>query len=92
MDVDGIWNLVLACVDCNRGEGGKFAALPAPHLIERLHQRNESLIMSNHPLRETLMNQTGSTASARRAFITRLEREALPLLIHRWSPHGNGYL
>ncbi|WP_230285889.1 hypothetical protein, partial [Deinococcus sp. 23YEL01] len=79
---------VLACTDCNRGEGGKFAALPAPHLIERLHQRNEGLIASNHPLRETLMNQTGMSEIARRSFITDLEREALPLLIHRWEPSG----
>ena len=39
-DVDGVWNLVLACQRCNRGEGGKFAAVPAPRLVARLHERN----------------------------------------------------
>ena len=29
-DGDGVWNLVLACRDCNRGAKGKFAAVPTP--------------------------------------------------------------
>jgi hypothetical protein len=37
--LDGIWNLVLACKDCNRGHGGKFARLPNTRLLSRLHTR-----------------------------------------------------
>ena len=56
---DGVWNLVLACPDCNRGEGGKFARIPAPEYLRRLNRRNEYLVGSHHPLRETLITQTG---------------------------------
>lgn len=42
--LDGIWNLVLACSECNRGIGGKFDYIPELHLLERLHRRNEFLI------------------------------------------------
>ncbi|WP_188032876.1 hypothetical protein [Psychrobacter sp. ANT_WB68] len=51
--------MVLACSDCNRGTNGKFAKLLDIKLLERLHTRNEYLIGSHHPLRETLMLQTG---------------------------------
>jgi 5-methylcytosine-specific restriction endonuclease McrA len=50
-DADGVWNLVLACQRCNRGEGGKFFAVPAARLIEKLHQRNNWLVENHHPLR-----------------------------------------
>ncbi len=63
--IDGVSNLVLACQECNRGEGGKFDRLPSLDLLERLHQRNEYLISSHHPLRETLIRQTGLTSKHR---------------------------
>jgi len=85
-DVDGIWNLVLACYECNRGPGGKFAQVPDLPLLERLHTRNEFLITSHHPLRETLIQQTGSTEPARRAFLNDRYREATNRLIHKWRP------
>jgi 5-methylcytosine-specific restriction endonuclease McrA len=69
LNLDGIWNLVLACRECNRGEAGKFARLPARHLLERLDRRNNFYVESHHPLRETLLQQTGETTSARRAFL-----------------------
>ena len=89
--VDGIWNLVLACATCNRGSGGKFDQLPALHFLERLHARNEFLIRSHHPLRETLMQQTGTTESERRGYLNDLYNRAWAVLIHRWEPadiHG----
>ena len=59
--IDGIANLVLACQECNRGENGKFDRLPSIEFLERLFNRNEYLITSHHPLRETLISQTGNT-------------------------------
>jgi hypothetical protein len=50
--IDGVWNLVLACQQCNRGIGGKSDRVPTLHLLERLHLRNEFLIESHHPLRD----------------------------------------
>ena len=66
---DGAWNLVLACQPCNRGPSGKFDRLPSLDLLEGLHRRNEYYIQSHHPLRETLINQTGRTPRSRQAFL-----------------------
>jgi hypothetical protein len=67
--VDGIWNLVLSCKDCNRGTDGKFDRIPTFKLLQRLHTRNEFYIGSHHPLRETLINQTGRSESERSMFL-----------------------
>ena len=57
-DADGVWNLVLACWHCNRGERGKHYSVPSARLVARLHERNNWLVASHHPLRETIMLQT----------------------------------
>lgn len=67
--IDGIWNLVLACVSCNRGVGGKFDQLPQLRFLERLNTRNEFLISSHHPLAQTLRQQTGDSEPKRRSFL-----------------------
>lgn len=67
--INGVANLVLSCTDCNRGPNGKFAKLPSLQLLERLHNRNEYLISSHHPLRETLIAQTGFTTESRQQFL-----------------------
>jgi HNH endonuclease len=68
-NVDGVWNLVLASQECNRGKEGKFDRLPHIEYLERLYNRNEFLITSHHPLRETLIYQTGKTDEQRRQFL-----------------------
>ena len=47
--VDGVWNLVISCKDCNRGRGGKSAKVPSINLLARLKRRNDFLISSHHP-------------------------------------------
>ena len=84
--IDGVWNLVLACKDCNRGPRGKFAALPTERLRARLHTRNEFLIGSNHPLKETLIMQTGANHTERQSFLLDFYNKAWSILIHRWEP------
>lgn len=84
--VDGVWNLVLACKNCNRGTAGKFAHLPTTRLLKKLHDRNEFLILSHHPLRETIMRQTGATADLRLDFLKRWYKRASSILIHSWEP------
>jgi len=37
---NGVWNLVIACKSCNRGENGKFNRIPAKKYFEKLLQRN----------------------------------------------------
>jgi hypothetical protein len=68
-DLDQIWNLVLACVDCNRGIDGKFDSTPSRIYVERLAKRNDYLIESNLPIRDTLIFQTGGTSAERRTFL-----------------------
>lgn len=85
INLDGVWNLVLSCYRCNRGENGKFALVPAMKYLERLHRRNEYLIYSHHPLRETIIKQTGATEEERRKFLLSVDQRAIDILIHRWE-------
>lgn len=66
VNLDGVWNLVMACQDCNLEKSDQ-----RPHFryIERLYRRNEFFIASHHPLRETLINQTGVLEATRRSFL-----------------------
>ena len=86
INYDGVWNLVLACQDCNRGSGGKFEKIPEINLLERLYIRNTFLIESHHPLRETLILQTGKTDRARTAFLNKVYNMAETRVINKWSP------
>jgi 5-methylcytosine-specific restriction endonuclease McrA len=84
--VDGVWNLVLSCKNCNRGVGGKFHSIPDINLLEKLHHRNEYLIGSLHPLRETLISQTGLNESARRHFLGNFHERARSVVLSSWTP------
>jgi HNH endonuclease len=85
-NINGVWNLVLSCKACNRGERGKFDLVPSQSLIERLHRRNEFLIASHHPLRETLMLQTGQLEEERAVFLQKNYAAAITHRIARWEP------
>lgn len=87
-NLDGVWNLVLACPSCNRGPKGKFDRIPSIRLLERLHQRNEYLIGSHHPLRETLMQQTGTLAKQRIDFLNLLYQAVQLSPGLAWEPAG----
>ncbi|MGB9095597.1 HNH endonuclease [Erwinia sp.] len=91
-NLDGVWNLVLACQSCNRGHQGKFARIPSTKLLQRLYDRNEYFINSHLPLRETLIRQTGNTPTLRHNFLQRTWDTAKFTLLHEWEPaaQGNG--
>lgn len=88
--INGVANLVLACKECNRGSSGKFDRLPGIPLLERLHCRNEYLIKSYHPLRETLMLQTGLSEPDRHSFLQSAYNCAKSTLIINWTPTAYG--
>jgi 5-methylcytosine-specific restriction endonuclease McrA len=90
--IDGVANLVLACQECNRGENGKFERLPSVELLERLYNRNEYLITSHHPLRETLIAQTGISAAKRQDYLqTAYNCASLYVGIkQKWQPKAQG--
>lgn len=88
--IDGVWNLVLACQNCNRGSAGKFDRLPAEKFLARLHARNEFFINSHHPLRETLMQQTGTKLEQRINFLKANYQQATTgvLINSSWKPES----
>lgn len=86
INLDGVWNLVLSCKDCNRGVDGKFARIPEKKYLDRLYRRNEYLIISHHPLRESLVAQTGGDSWERWRFLNEVDKRAGELLPGaRWS-------
>ena len=86
INLDGVWNLVLACKNCNRGVAGKFEQIPTLTLLERLHARNNFFIDSHHPLRETLMAQTGKKEKDRISFLQSAYNLAITKMINTWEP------
>jgi 5-methylcytosine-specific restriction endonuclease McrA len=87
LDLNGVWNLVLSCQDCNRGQvNGKFARLPEKKLLLGLHKRNEYLIDSNHPLKETLIMKTGVSSSSRWRFLETIFSFASSYKHPEWKP------
>jgi 5-methylcytosine-specific restriction endonuclease McrA len=85
-NIDGVWNLVLACQRCNRGAAGKSDLVPPLTFLERLHRRNEFLITSHHPLRETMMLQTGAGSTERTSFLQSVYDAARLARIKHWDP------
>jgi hypothetical protein len=88
LNLDGVWNLVLACRECNRGADGKSSRLPHRRFLERLDTRNEFFITSHHPLRETLISQAGATRQERVSFLSSIYETAWEWLIHCWQPRS----
>lgn len=80
--VNQVWNLVLSCSDCNLEKG---AQTPDKSLLKDLHRRNEWLIGSHHPLRDTIIDQTGMTEPLRRKHLER-EFNQVALTSDGWMP------
>ncbi|MCM3006866.1 HNH endonuclease domain-containing protein [Priestia koreensis] len=86
ININGVWNLVLSCKECNRGPEGKFAKVPKLNFLEKLHRRNEYFINSHHPLRETLLNQCGKKPQERFKYLNDIYNHALSILLFTWEP------
>ena len=84
-NLDGVWNLALSCTECN-GPSGKWTKIPSLNLVKRLSRRNEYLISSNHPLKETIIGQTGKTTRDRARFIQRVIDDSCSLGRPSWEP------
>ena len=68
----------------------KIAKVPSLKLLERLYKRNEYFCSSHHPLRETIMNQTGQTKEQRTKFLQKCYNSAKKKLIHNWDVEPKG--
>lgn len=67
---------------CNMG---KSDALPGDRYVEQLVNRNEHLIMSNHPLKGHIMMQLGSTPDQRQRSVVRVYADANQVIPTVWS-------
>ncbi len=81
--LDAVWNLVLSCSPCN---DSKHACAPQREWMPWLIRRNDDLIASKHPLRQTLINQTGGTPTARAATVLAAHAEAATRHQVTWTP------
>nr|WP_255537884.1 HNH endonuclease [Motiliproteus sp. SC1-56] len=61
---DEVWNLVLSHGDCNLQKGDY---LVGPHFVEKLIKRNENIMGSNHPWKQKIATQLGTTPRRRRS-------------------------
>jgi len=75
----------MACADCN-GSGNKGGKAPVADWMPWLEKRNEDLISSQHPLRETLLRQTGATKKERHDFLRSTYSEATAEIPAVWRP------
>ncbi len=57
-----IWNLVLAHKFCNEDKSDN---MPPIHFVENLIKRNEYFILSDHPIKNTIIKQLGNTKEER---------------------------
>ena len=82
-DLHQIWNLVLACYECN---SAKRDLPPDKEWMCWLEERNEHLITSHHPLRETLITQLGPNATRRREALVPRHTAATEMIRSTWKP------
>ena len=62
---NGVWNLVLACRDCNRGPDGKFDKVPARIFFEALTKRNLYFAEEHkHSMRFSVLSSLGINSTA----------------------------
>ena len=60
---DDVWNLVLAHSHCNEH---KSDMIVGRHYVEKLIQRNENVMGSNHPMKKEIEDKLGASAAKRR--------------------------
>ena len=59
---NGLWNLVIACQECNRGSNGKFSSPPHKVYFQKLTDRNILFIEEHkHSLRNSILISTHSS-------------------------------
>ncbi len=83
-NINGVWNLVLACKSCNSRKSSRLAEI---NYLERLNTRNEFFIQSKLPLHQTIVQQTGKSPAQRLAFLkANWEAVKNERAFHTWKP------
>jgi hypothetical protein len=81
-----IWNLVLAHSFCNEQKSDN---IPPLHFVEKLIQRNEYFIASSHPLKNTIIEQLGTTVIDRSKQILKDYRYVRGAIVRIWGGNPN---
>ncbi len=79
---DEVWNLVLAHEFCNQQ---KSDFLPSTAHIEQLVERNEFLIVSNHPLKDKIIQSLGNTPGERIQRVLQIYEQARIVIGYTWE-------
>ena len=82
INLNGVWNLVLADASVNRSKSDKRAD---EIYLAKLYQRNEYYIASRHPLGETIAKQTGDTPDKRKSFLRKQNELAKQYSASSWK-------
>lgn len=83
---DGIWNLVIACKECNRGNGGKFESLPSSNYQKKIVNRN---VLFTEEHRHSLKNSILLSLDAKNHSEVELKMYAIFnnfIMIEGWKP------
>ena len=73
VDIDGVWNLVVSCSDCNSSKSDKP---PTSEMLRRLRERNDLAIRSNVPVSQTIRLVTNSPSDRFYGHLTEALRES----------------
>ncbi|NCC82265.1 MAG: HNH endonuclease [Clostridia bacterium] len=79
---DDIWNLVLAHAFCNEQ---KSDALPSIKYINKLIERNEHFIASNHPIKNKLILTMGKTIKERKNYVYKVYNDVKVVIPYTWE-------
>lgn len=84
---DGVWNLVISCLQCNRGSKGKFDQIPADNFFEKLTRRNVFMAEEHsHSLKYSVLKSLGVSRKEQiKEAMQRVYRKFQ--VFGRWSPH-----
>lgn len=84
-NVDQVWNLVLSCINCNRGTSGKSLKIPNKKYLKILNKRNNWYIKSYRNIGYTIMKQTGENEKDRIKFLETFDTNAFKNIPVRWE-------
>ena len=64
-----------------------FEKIPYVEYLYALNKRNNFYIESHHPLRETIINQTGNSQEERREFLQKMFDVSIGHIPVKWGPN-----
>lgn len=83
---NGVWNLVVSCMNCNRGPKGKFDQVPDIEFYEKLLKRNLYFsIEHKHALKTSVLMSLGASNSE--GIRSQMSKLYYQLPVKKWRPY-----